>query len=48
VTPEIYANAYSEAEGLNFDIKDTVGEINIIKGDGITPANIVKTVTLLD
>lgn len=37
---------YAEAEKSNFDITCTFDEMSIIKGDGVSPAKIVKTINL--
>lgn len=43
---KLLAKAYSEAQDLNFDITCDFDAISIIKGDGLSPAKIVKTINL--
>jgi len=40
------AKAYFEAQGLNFDITFELDSLSIIKGDGLNPAEIVRTINL--
>ncbi len=44
----LYTKAYSQAEALNFDFMDTFDSVSIIKGDGATSANIIRTIKLRD
>ncbi len=37
---------YAEAEKANFDITCAFGEMSIIKGDGVSPAKIVRTIDI--
>lgn len=37
---------YAEAEKANFDITCAFDELSIIKGDGVNPAKIIKTINL--
>lgn len=43
---KLYAMAYAEAQALNFDMTCIFDAVSIIKGDGISPAKIVKTINL--
>ena len=43
---KLYNKAYAEAQ--DFDITCEFDAISVIKGDGLTPAKIVKTITLHD
>jgi len=42
----MFDKAYTEAERMNFDIMCNFDSLAIIKGDGLSPAIIVKTVIL--
>lgn len=42
----LYAKAYAEAQDLNFDMICEFDTVSIIKGDGLTPAKIIKTIQL--
>lgn len=42
----LYAKAYEEAQGLNFDITCDFDSVSIIKGEEINPPQIIKTIYL--
>lgn len=42
----LYDKAYAEAQDLNFDITCEFDAVSVIKGDGITPAKIIKIIKL--
>ena len=43
---KLYAKAYAEAQKLNFNITCTFDEVSVIKGDGLSPAKIMKSIKL--
>jgi 2'-5' RNA ligase len=43
---DIFSTAYSEAEKLNIDINCKFDSLSIIKGDGLSPAIVIKTIPL--
>jgi len=42
----LYAKAYREAQDLNLDMFCQFDAVSVIKGDGTTPAKIIKTIKL--
>ena len=44
---ELYVKAYAEAQNLHFDTNCKFDAISVIKGDGLSPARIVKVINLL-
>lgn len=46
IDDKLFDQACSEAEGLNFDITCNFDSLSIIKGDGLSPAKILKTIAL--
>lgn len=43
---KLFTQAYSEAQNLNFNFTCEFDALSIIKGDGLTPTSIIRTITL--